>query len=451
MTRPLIAALVLLTGCSVPTLTPDASQAPSARFSSAVPQAQARLEIDWWSRINDAQLTELLVLAQTGSPDLRTAAAQVMAARARAGQDAAAQWPNLTGQASVTETDSNAGSRTRTKAAGLDASWELDLFGRASKAAKAERLRAKAEDYAYAGAYVSLSAEVADTYVQYRACRMIEAVHRDAVASQAETIAATERLVSAGLRAESDLALARASRASARISLDSQVADCRVLAQTLAVLTASPQDRVDAILAKGYGLPPVKGFRVAEVPADMLRQRPDIAGAELTFAAALLDLGVAKADLYPALTLGGSVSLAEPTGWSFGPALTLPILDGGQRRAAVRTANAGAITAAEAYRSAVLAAVAEAEGALTRLNAASRNLGSARTLVTEYDAYFAAIDADWRAGRVSLLEREDARRQVQTARIMQISQQLALSRQWIALYKAMGGGWQRPPTSSNKG
>lgn len=451
MTRPLIAALVLLAGCSVPAITPDATQATSARFSSAVPQAQAGLEIDWWSRIGNAQLTELLLMAQTSSPDLRTAAAQVMAARARAGQDAAAQWPSLTGQASVTETDTNAGALTRTEAATLDASWELDLFGRASKASRAERLRAKAEDYAYAGAYVSLSAEVADTYIQYRACRMIEAVHRDAVASQAETIGATERLVSAGLRAGSDLALARASQASARISLDSQVADCRVLAQTLAVLTGSPQDRVDAILANGFGMPRAKGFRVADVPADMLRQRPDIAKAELTFTAALLDLGVAKADLYPSLTLGGSVSLAEPAGWSFGPALSLPILDGGQSRAAVRTANASAITAAEAYRSSVLAAVAEAEGALTRLNAAVRNLGSAGTLVKEYNAYFAAIDADWRAGRVSLLEREDARRQVQTARITQISQQLALSRQWIALYKAMGGGWQRATTSSNKG
>ncbi|WP_123876527.1 efflux transporter outer membrane subunit [Fuscovulum blasticum] len=444
MPRCLIAALVVLAGCSVPTIAPDATQATSARFSSAVPQANARLDIDWWSRIGDARLTELLLLAQSGSPDLRSAAAQVMAARARAGQDTAAMWPVMTGQASVTEADSDTTARTRTRAAGLDASWEVDLFGRASKTAKAERLRAKAEDYAYAGAYVSLSAEVADTYVQLRACRMIEQVYRDAVSSQGETIEATTRLVSAGLRAESDLALARASRASAQISLDSQVADCRVLAQTLAVLTGSPQDRVDAILASGFGMPAVKGFRAADVPADMLRQRPDIAKAELTFAAALLDLGVAKADLYPSLTLGGSVSLAKPAGWSFGPALSLPVLDGGQRRAAVRSANADAITAAEAYRSAVLAAVAEAEAALTRLNAALRNLGSAGTLVKEYDAYFAAIDADWRAGRISLLDREDARRQVQSARITQISQQLALSRQWIALYKAMGGGWQRP-------
>lgn len=445
MTRALLAAsLILLAGCSVPIVAPDARQATAAQFAAPVPQAQAALAIDWWSRIGDAQLTELLTLAQAGSPTLRTAAAQVMAARARAGQDAAALWPDVTGQASVKDSDSEVTAQTRTRTAALDASWELDLFGRASKAAKAERLRAKAEEHAYAGAYVSLSAEVADTYVQYRACRMIEQVYRDAVASQGQTIEATQRLVTAGLRAEADLALARANQASARISLDSQVADCRVLAQTLAVLTGQPQDAVDAILAKGGGMPAAKGFRVAEVPADMLRQRPDIAEAELTFAASLLDLGVAQAELYPSLTLGGSVTLSEPNGWSFGPALSLPIFDGGQRRAAVRGANADAITAAEAYRSTVLAAMAEAEAALTRLNAARKNLASAGTLVAEYNTYFQATDADWQAGRVSLLDREDARRQVQSGRISQISQQLALIRQWIALYKAMGGGWQRP-------
>ena len=447
MTRPLIAAtLVLLAGCSVPIVTPDARQATSARFSSSAPQAQTALDVNWWSHNGDAQLNELLALAQKNSPDLRTAAAQVMAARARAGQDAAALWPDVTGQASVKDADSETTAKSRTRTAALDASWEIDLFGRASKAAEAESTRARAEDYAYAGAYVSLSAEVADTYAQYRACRMIEQVYRDASSSQGQTIDATTRLVATGLRAEADLSLARANAASARISLDSQIADCRVLAQSLAVLAGSPQGQVDAILAKGGGMPTAKAFRVTEVPADMLRQRPDIAEAELNFAASLLDLGVARADLYPSLSLGGSVTISNPTGWSFGPALSLPIFDGGQKRAAVRSANADAIVAAEAYRSTVLAAVAEAEAALTRLNAARRNLGSAGTLVEEYNSYFATVDEDWQAGRISLLDREDARRQVQTARITQISQQLALTRQWIALYKAMGGGWRRPVT-----
>lgn len=451
MTRPSLAfALILLTGCGMPVVAPDGRQAVAPRFSSSVPSSQAVLDVDWWSRTGDAQLTELLALARIGSPDLRTAAAQVMAARARAGQDAAALWPDVTGQAGVTDADSETTARSRTRTAALDASWEVDLFGRASKAARAERTRARAEDHAYAGAYVSLSAEVADTYVQYRACRMTEQVYRDAAASQAETIGATAGLVSAGLRAESDLALARANQASARISLDSQTADCRVLAQSLTVLTGTTQDRTDAILAKGGGMPKARAFRVAEVPADMLRQRPDIAETELTFAAALLDIGVAEADLYPSLTLGGSVTLSDPSGWSFGPALSLPVLDGGQRRMAVRAANADAIIAAEAYRSAVLSAVAEAEAALARLHAARKNLASAGTLVEEYGTYFAAVDADWKAGSVSLLDREEARRQVQSARITQISQQLALTRQWIALYKSMGGGWQRPDTETVK-
>lgn len=82
--------------------------------------------------------------------------------------------------------------------------------------------------------------------------------------------------------------------------------------------------------------------------------------------------------------------------------------------------------------------------ALARSNAARRNLGSAGTPVGGYATYFAAIDADWQAGRVSLLDREEPRRQVQTARVTRISQQLALTRQRIALYTAMGGGWQHP-------
>ena len=449
MTRPSLAlALILMTGCSVPIVAPDARQAVPSSYSSTVPPSQAALDVDWWSRTGDQQLTELLALARAGNPDLQSAAAQVMAARARAGQDAAALWPDATGQVAATDADSDTTARSRTRTATLDASWEIDLFRRASRTADAQRSRATAESHAYAGANVSLAAEVADTYVQYRACRMTEQVYRDTVTSQTETVEATSALTTAGLRAGSDQALARANQASARISLASQAADCRVLALSLSVLAGASQDRIDAILAKGGGIPQAKAFRVSDVPADMLRQRPDIAEAEMKLAANLLDLGVSEADLYPALALNGKVQLTDPSGWSFGPALSLPIFDGGQRRAAVRVANAEAIVSAETYRGAVLSAVAEAESALTRLNTAQKNLAQAGTLVAEYGTYFAAVDADWKAGRISLLDREEARRQVQSARITQISQQLALTRQWIALYKAMGGGWQRPDAGS---
>jgi outer membrane protein, multidrug efflux system len=142
--------------------------------------------------------------------------------------------------------------------------------------------------------------------------------------------------------------------------------------------------------------------------------------------------------------LSGSVTASDPESWSFGPALSLPILDGGASLAGVRLANANALTAAESYRTATLTAVSEVEGALTRLAAARANLSSAQNLVSHYQAYFDTVDRDWKAGGATLLDREEARRQLQAARITRISQSEAVLVQWITLYKAVGGGWLAP-------
>ena len=124
--------------------------------------------------------------------------------------------------------------------------------------------------------------------------------------------------------------------------------------------------------------------------------------------------------------------------------LSLPIFDGGARRASLRGANVDAIMAGETWRKTVLSAVAEIEGALTRLNAARRNGASARSAVAGYRAYFASVDETWQAGGATLLNREEARRSLQTAQITEVQQREAEVRQWIALYKAAGGGWTRP-------
>lgn len=447
--KPLILTFSLA-GCSVPIVKTDANQSLAARYTSAVPPASQRLDIDWWTRASDASLTELLTLAQTQSPDLRTAAARVMSARARVGQSASDLFPELTGEASATVSDSEDSARTETSRVGLDASWEIDLFASARNGTAAERARARSEDASYSGAYVTLAAEVADTYVQYRACRMTERIYSETLTSRRGSLNSTRELSGSGLAPQSDLALARASVATSEISLESQRADCRVLAQTLATVVGVEQTRVDAILAKGGGLPGAKPFTVTPIPSEMLRQRPDVVAAEYDLAAELLDLKVAQADLYPSLRLNGSVTLTDPSSWSFGPVLSLPIFDAGARRAAVRSANADAIIAAETYRSAVLEAVAEVEGALTRLSAARANVGSAATLVSQYQVYFEAIDQEWRAGGTTLLDREEAIRQLQSARVTQIAQREAQIRQWIALYKAVGGGWVSPTDPAKK-
>lgn len=443
LSAPLLFAPCLLAGCSVPIVEADPRQAVDAAYLSALPSGGDRVDLAFWERIGDPQLTELLHLARASSPDLRTAAANVLSARASARETGAGAFPDLTGDASATRSRS-AGITASDSSASLDASWEIDLFRRTANATNADRLTARSKEFSYAGAYVSLVAEVADDYVQYRACRGSEDIYRAALSSQRETLKATQDLVEAGLSSASDLSLARANVASAEISLRDQSSDCALTAQALATVAGLSQGETRAILDRGHGLPGTRGFRVDAVPSDMLRQRADVAAAELDFSAALLDMKVAQADLYPSLTLSGDITLTEPTGWSFGPALSLPIFDGGESAAAVGVANATVLSAAESYRSTVLEAVEDVENALTQLDAARRNLGSAQTMVAQYEEYFTAIDADWQAGGITLLDREDARRELQDAQITRLSQRETVLRQWIALYKAVGGGWTRP-------
>jgi multidrug efflux system outer membrane protein len=443
----LLGACCVLTGCSVALIRPDAEQAVARHYATAVPASGTTLDVNWWSRTGDAQLADMLSLAQANSPDLRSAAASVMAARARAGQSSANLFPDVTTTASSSVSDSKAGGRTNSRTALVDASWEIDLFGQTRNSTRAAVSRAEAEELSYTGSYVSLSAEVANDYVDYRACKLAEAEYRSALASQRDTVSATRSLVDAGLSAPADLSLAQANVASAEINLSNQRADCQVVAQSLTKVVGVTQGQINAILNRGGGLPATRPFRVASVPADMLRQRPDVLEAEKLFAAALLDLKVAQANLFPSLVLGGNVTLSDPTSWTFGPALSLPVLDGGSSRAGVRVANADAITAAESYRATILTAVAEVEGALTRLGAARANLASAENLVKQYQSYFNAVDADWKTGSASLLDREDARRQLQSARITRIGQRKALLVHWITLYKAVGGGWLPTPSA----
>lgn len=440
----------LLSACSVPLIQPNATQAVASHYGTSAPQGGAALDVNWWSRMGDAQLTQLLALARTNSPDLRSAAASVMAARAQSGQTGANLYPSLTGSASATISDSPTTPRSDSNTALVDSKWELDIFGKVQNAAKADTARAGAEELADAGSYVSLAAEVAEGYVGYRACRLAQAEYQNALASQQDTVTATGSLVDAGLSASADLSLARANVANAEISVTNQRADCKVAAQSLARIVGVSQSEIDAVISKGGGLPKTKPFQVASVPADMLRQRPDVLEAEKRFAAALLDMKVAEAQLFPSLTLNGSITASDPRSWSFGPALSLPILDGGASRAGVRLANANALTAAESYRAATLTAVSEVEGALTRLAAARSNLASAQSLVANYQAYFDTVDRDWKVGAASLLDREEARRQLQSARITRISQSEAVLVQWIALYKAIGGGWVAPKVVISK-
>lgn len=152
-----------MASCSVPFATPNSTQAVSARFNAPVPQSGLEMDQDWWAQFNDATLSELLVLARRNSPDLRTAAAQVVQSRASSQETRAGRLPSVTGNASATRSDGEANPNGRSENASLDARWEIDLFSKARARTNAGRLRAQASQVGFEGAYISLSSQVADT------------------------------------------------------------------------------------------------------------------------------------------------------------------------------------------------------------------------------------------------------------------------------------------------
>lgn len=449
-----LAACLLASGCT----STAHVQAPVARIADAwhapLPHGGRTSDlVSWWATFKDPSLTALIGYAEAESPSLESAAADIDKARATLASAQASLLPSLDGSASLSRSGTGGDQANRvtastTRSGGLDASWELDLFGKVRQQRDAARARVGEQIANWHDARVSLAAEVADYYIQYRACRQIENAYAIELASQKETIRATETAATSGLTSSADLALARASAASSSSTLTAQHAECEVLVKSLAQVTGGDEPRVRQSLATGRSaLPRPKSFALQAVPADALRQRPDINALEAEVAASLADLGAAKADLYPSFSLSGSLTVnsSSLTGasvpWSFGPALSVPLFDGGSRRAAVRSAQADYDVAVAEYKSGVLDAVSEIETALVRVDSTRRQIGDAAIAARNYRSYFNSIDANWKAGGASLLDREDARRSAQSAEISLIETQRDAIRYWIQLYKTLGGGW----------
>jgi outer membrane protein, multidrug efflux system len=415
--------------------------------------------VSWWSTFSDPSLTALIASAQAESPSLESAAAEIEKGRATLASTQASLFPGLSGSGSLARSGTggdkvNQVASATTTSGGLDASWEVDLFGKTRRKSEAARLRVHERIADWHDARVSVAAEVADYYVQYRACRQLERTYTAELASERETIRAMETASTSGFTSSADLALGRASAATSASTLTAQRAECEVLVKSLARLTGGDEPHVRDVLAVGKrGIPTPKMLRVSAVPADVLRQRPDINALELELAASLAEVGAAKADLYPSLSLGGSVTIdsSSLTGaslpWSFGPALSIPLFDGGSRRAAVEGAAADYDTAVAVYKSGVLDAVAEVETALVRIDSTRRRIGDATVAAHNYRAYFKAVDSNWKAGGASLLDREEARRSAQSAEVLLIEIRRDSVRYWIALYKALGGGWNASAAS----
>ena len=277
------------------------------------------------------------------------------------------------------------------------------------------------------------------------------AISQADLASRNETSAISQRAAAAGFQAPAAAALARASAAEAASRLTGQQTECDVGIKAMVALTGLDEPAVRALLARApSGLPVPREFAVSALPAGLLMQRPDLAAAERELAAASADIGVAVGDQYPRLTLAGSIGpvrldtgsiSANFTNWSLGPAVSLPIFDAGRRAANVEATRAAYLAAESDYRARVRRAVREVEEALVRLQSSAARELDARTASQGYRDALEAAQVRWRNGLGSLLELEEARRFSLVADSSLASVQRDRVAAWVALYRALGGGW----------
>jgi multidrug efflux system outer membrane protein len=438
---------------------PTAAGAWHARQPEALPHSgSTRRLADWWAQFKDPALDAMLAAAQSQSDTLAQAAAAIERSRADAIAAGSAALPSLEGIASANRAAFTFGGpaalRTQYQV-GLQSSWEIDLFGGLARQRESAEATLESNVASWHDARVSLAAEVANAYVNLRHCEILVAQAVADAKSRAAAARATEAAGKAGLQSRSTVALAQASAAEAASILSQRRAQCDIFVKGLVALTALDETALRALLANsGTGrLPEPQHFRVDSIPARVVAQRPDVAAAERRVAAASADIGRAEADRYPRLTLSGNITPTRMaidsapalilTTWSIGPSLVVPVFDGGRRAANVDALRAQYAAAEYAYRAKVRAAVREVEEALVRLSSAAEREADTLASARGYRANLEGAQIRLDAGFGNVLELEDARRLslAADAAVAALAQERVAA--WVALYRAVGGGWTR--------
>jgi NodT family efflux transporter outer membrane factor (OMF) lipoprotein len=457
-----------LTGCAAvgPDFAPPATAVPAGwnrleASDSPVARAEAPGDLsEWWKNLDDPLLSELVGEALQVSPDLRSAQARLREARARRVVAAAGRYPSVTafGSASRSESSEQAGSGDTSNffSAGFDASWEIDVFGGVRRSVEAAEADLESTEAILENTRVSLAAEVALDYVEVRTQQTLIGIAQANLATQSETLQLTEWRAQAGLVSSQDVEQARSNRE-----------QTRALIPALETVLAEAENRLDLLLGGAPGtlharlspvgaLPAMPGAIAVGIPADTLRQRPDVRAAERALAAETARVGVAEAARYPAFNLSGSIGLEALTLGALGNSgaatsslfagVTGPIFDAGRLRAQVEIQDALREQALVAYEQALLTALQDVENALVAL-ARNRERTEALANATESARNAAELARQrYSAGLIDFQSVLDSERSV-----LVLEESLASSRangvqELIRLYKALGGGWSPQPS-----
>ena len=504
-TKFLPIAALLLAGCTVgpdferPSLWSPASwfnaRPNPARLEASMPVAEP-VDAEWWKNFNDPVLTSLVRRVSAGNLDVRTAAFRLAESRAQRGIAGADQFAQLNGNGSYTRerlskqgvislvggggsTNSvSGGTSSNTQSNGLggrqggvpssvagpsaipafdlfqggfDASWELDLWGRVRRSVESADAALEASTEAQRAQLLSSIAEVARDYGQLRGTQDTLRITRDNLTAAGESVRLTTERARGGLATDLDVANARAqleSTAATVPQLEQQEAQS---INAIGLLLGMPPAALQAELSPPKPVPPVPPRVPVGLPSELARRRPDIRQAEAQLHSATADIGTAKADFYPKLTLSGSFALQalqvrnlgfSAGTYSYGPSLTIPLFEGGRLRGTLQLREAQQQEAAVAYQRTVLQAFTDVDNALIAYAAEQRRRLRLAEQVAQSRRAFNLAQSQYRQGLTDFLQVLTAQRTMLAAEQQLSDSTATVSANLVALYKALGGGWE---------
>ncbi len=461
LTFTLMASLAALAGCNVGPNYHAPDLHLEAAYASGSPTTDAAA---WWVALNDPLLNTLIATANENNLDLRLAQARIREARAQRAIAYGGELPvaNVGGQYDYQRYSQNAAPfnafnipgfpwEFNLYQAGFDASWEMDVFGGTRRAIEAANDSLQASEEDRHAVLVTLLGEVARNYVELRGYQDQRAIAVRNLEVQNETLTLTRDRMTNGVGNDLDVSRAAAQVSQTAAAIPVYERQEWQAIHRLAVLTNQPLEKL-LFLRDAAPIPEAPQSVMVGVPADLLRRRPDIRHAERDLAAASARVGMAEAELYPKFSLTGffdlqSASIEDLVAWrsrafSIGPAIAWPIFEAGRLRAAVEVRNAQQEQAMVTYEQTVQRAIQEVrDGLISFTTERQRRDSLGQAVKADQDALDLARQL-YGQGLTDFLTVLDAQRQLYQAQdaLSQSDEQVTAS--LIALYKALGGGWE---------
>jgi multidrug efflux system outer membrane protein len=437
----------------------EAASINAAKSDGKTQYDQSRFDAVWWQQFDDPVLNQLVSQSLSGNRELRVAFARLKAARAIRDDVNTERFPVVTSRASSDIGKGQIPGQTTSRVnserydLGLDMAWEIDLFGRIQRQLEASDAQ---EDVARADLQqlqVTMIAELVDAYGDLRGAQAREKIALANLKTQQESRSITVTLRDAGVGNELDVVRADGRLAGVEATVPQLQAQQVRAKNRIATLLGQRPDQLTVDLSPAQ-LPAIAKALPIGDPAELLRRRPDVRSAERKLAAATANIGVATADLFPRVSLSGflgftaargsQIGSAAANAWSLGPSITWAAFNLGSVRARIRGANAEAEGALATYEQQVLLALEESENAFSDYGKTQQRLLS---LIKQSESSRAAADLaaiQYREGTVDYLVLLDAERERLSAEDAQAQAETEQYRGIVAIYKALGGGWQVP-------